>query len=145
MESADQVIVLDETHKDKNSSRRRRAWGQRNSKGLALRKWFRRKFWYTMIAAMDITGFIDSTIDLILRDEVGEDGASGTVDSEQFEGWVENHLCPVLGLFANNEPRSIVIMDNARVHMSDRVRELIEGARAYLLYTAPHSPDLSPN
>ena len=29
----EQVIVIDETHKDKRASRRRRAWGERNSGG----------------------------------------------------------------------------------------------------------------
>ena len=35
-----QVVFIDETHKDRNASRRRRAWGKRNSGGLALKKWF---------------------------------------------------------------------------------------------------------
>ena len=35
-------------------------------------------------------------------------------------------------------------MDNASTHMSWEVVEAIESAGAYLLYTAPYSPDLSP-
>ena len=35
-------------------------------------------------------------------------------------------------------------MDNASTHMRPKVRELINGVGAYLLYTAPYSPDLNP-
>ena len=35
-------------------------------------------------------------------------------------------------------------MDNASTHMSWEVVDAIEGAGAYLLYSAPYSPDLSP-
>ena len=35
-------------------------------------------------------------------------------------------------------------MDNASTHMSEEARESIENAGAYLLYSAPYSPDLSP-
>ena len=39
---------------------------------------------------------------------------------------------------------AIVVMDNASTHMSSEVANLIENAGAYLLYTAPYSPDLNP-
>ena len=48
---AEQVIVIDETHKDKHSSRQRRAWGKRNSGGVALKRWFRSECHYTMVAS----------------------------------------------------------------------------------------------
>ena len=35
-------------------------------------------------------------------------------------------------------------MDNASTHMDSKVAELIRGTGAYLLYTAPYSPDLNP-
>ena len=99
---------------------------------------------YTLIAAMDINGFIPTTLDIVRRDEISEEGAAGTVDSAYFEGWVENFLVPTLGRYELGEKRSIVVMDNATTHMNDRVRQLIHGAGAYLLYTAPYSPDLNP-
>jgi len=66
------------------------------------------------------------------------------VDAERFQEWVSRHLCPFLGRYSENEPNSIVIMDNASTHMSERMKELIESTGAYLLYSAPYSPDLSP-
>lgn len=144
VEHPEQVIVLDETHKDKKASRRRRGWGKRNSGGVHINRWFRDNINYTMIAAMNIDGFIDSTIKLVMRDAISEEGAAGTVDGEGFQDWVREYLVPVLGNYANFETNSIVIMDNASTHMSREVVDLIEETGAYLLYSAPYSPDLSP-
>ena len=51
---------------------------------------------------------------------------------------------PVLGNYSRGEKRSIVVLDNASIHHSKRVVELIEGAGAYIIYSAPYSPDLNP-
>ena len=106
-----------------------------------MRRWFRMNMNYTMIAAMNINGFIGSTIKLIMRDEISDEGAAGTVNGEGFQEWVREYLLPVLGSYANNEDNSIVIMDNASTHMSRKVVRMIEGTGAYLLYSAPYSPD----
>ena len=140
--NANQLVFVDETHKDKQASRRRRAWGRSNSGGIALIRWFKNTIRYTMIAAMDVNGFIDSSIDCVKRNDT--DDEPNTVDSQYFEYWVETFLCPVLGSYANGEPRSIVVMDNAATHMSEKVGQLIRSTGAYLLYTAPYSPDLNP-
>ena len=139
-----QVVFIDETHKDKNSSRRRRAWGRRGSDGVILRRWFRESYRYTMIAALDVCGFVPSSIKIIPRSDDGDKNGRGTVDREAFECWVEEHLVPVLGRYSDGEARSVVVMDNASIHMSEKVHDMIHGAGAYLLYTAPYSPDLNP-
>lgn len=139
-----QLVFVDETHKDRRASRRRRAWGKRNSGGVALKRWFKNTVRYTMIAALDINGFIAETIDCVIRDEISSEGAAGTVNADYFESWVENFLCPTLGNFLKAEPRSIVVMDNASTHMDSRVADMIRATGAYLLYTAPYSPDLNP-
>ena len=77
-----------------------------------------------------------------LQEVVEED--VGTVDRERFEAYVEYDLVPALGHYALNEPNSIVVVDNAKIHTGPRTRELIEGAGARLIYTAPFSPDLNP-
>ena len=95
-----------------------------------------------MIAAMDINGMVDSSIDCVKRS--GNSDQNDTVDCEYFKFWVEHYLCPVLGSFANGEARSIVVMDNAATHMSERIGQLVRGTLAYLLYTVPYSPDSNP-
>lgn len=59
-------------------------------------------------------------------------------DGDVFEAFLEQVLCPQL------HADDVVVMDNLSVHKVDRVRELIEGAGARLLYLPPYSPDLNP-
>ena len=109
--------------------------------GLALQRWFRQNVRYTLLASMDINGFIPSTLEI---NETSEEEAAGTIDSEHFEKWVERYLCPVLGNYENSEAHSIVIMDNASTHLNRQLEDLIEAKGAYLLYIAPYFPDLNP-
>lgn len=59
-------------------------------------------------------------------------------DGDVFEAFLEQVLCPQL------KQDDVVVMDNLSVHKVERVRELIEGAGARLLYLPPYSPDLNP-
>jgi transposase len=65
-------------------------------------------------------------------------GYQCSCDSEVVETWVKNVLLPQL-------PRgSIVVMDNARFHNPQRLKELIENAHCKLIFLPPYSPDLNP-
>ena len=97
VEDMSQIIVIDETHKDKRASKRRQAWGRWNSGGVALRRWYYKEINYIMITAMNIDGLVDETVNLYLRDEISEEGAAGTVDGKTFLNWVNTHLVKVLG------------------------------------------------
>ena len=99
-----------------------------------------------MLAAGDINGFIIESIDVVHRERSARDTCPlrGTTGMERFELWVEEKLCPVLGNWANSEPRSIIVIDNATIHHSERVRGLIMATGAKMIYTAPYSPDLNP-
>jgi transposase len=65
---------------------------------------------------------------------VVEGGTNGAV----FEGYLREMLVPALG------EGDVVVMDNLCVHKSERVREMIEGAGAQVLYLPPYSPDFNP-
>jgi hypothetical protein len=148
VQRADQVLFLDETHKDRNSARRRRFWSVRGQTP------FRDAYFagshgkrYTMMGACDIHGFILEACQIIQREDGSDDqdDSHGTVDRERFILWIKEKLVPVLGRYDKFEPRSIVVLDNASIHHGDdRIKELIEGAGAKLIYTAPYSPDLNP-
>jgi hypothetical protein len=62
----------------------------------------------------------------------------GATDGAAFEAYVKHFLVPTL------EAGRIVVMDNLQVHKMKRVRELVEGAGAEILFLPPYSPDFSP-
>jgi len=66
------------------------------------------------------------------------DGGRGGTNGAVFEGYLREVLVPAL------REGDVVVMDNLSVHKSERVRELIEGAGARLLYLPPYSPDFNP-
>ena len=63
---------------------------------------------------------------------------------QRFLKFVKEDLVPILGSFERSEKRSVVLMDNASVHMLPEVKEAIHNKDAYLMYTPPYSPDLNP-
>ncbi|MCR4623866.1 MAG: IS630 family transposase [Alphaproteobacteria bacterium] len=64
-------------------------------------------------------------------------GYYGTCNSELFLKWVKEMLVP------NLKKNQIVIMDNASIHKSPKIREAIEKAGCSLVYQPPYSPDLN--
>ena len=148
VEHPEMLVFIDETHKDKNASRRRRAWGRRGV-NLELSRRFEDTVRYTLIGVADFNGFVPEACCLVCRD-ISEvefttmEGSVGTATQDRFLKFVKDDLCPILGRFDQCEKRSIVLMDNASVHMLPEVKEAIHARGAYLMYTAPYSPDLNP-
>jgi DDE superfamily endonuclease len=142
------VVFIDESHKDKNAARRRRWWSRRGLTPVRRSTFSgNRATRYTFLAACDINGFILSACDTVRRGNTREEEADptmGTIDSGRFELWVTNKLVPILGSYQNLEARSVVVLDNASIHHSPEVIQLIQGAGATILYMAPYSPDLNP-
>lgn len=62
----------------------------------------------------------------------------GAVDGITFEAFIANKLVPNLWVGA------CVVMDNAKIHLGDKIRELIEKAGAKLIYLSPYSPEFNP-
>jgi transposase len=62
----------------------------------------------------------------------------GATDGAAFETYVKHFLAPTL------RRGQIVVMDNLQVHKMKRVRDLVEGAGAEVLFLPPYSPDFSP-
>ncbi len=80
----------------------------------------------TLLSSMSLCGMGPSM--------VVEGGADGAV----FETYLQEMLLPALG------KAEVVVMDNLSVHKSERVREMIEGTGASLLYLPPYSPEFNP-
>jgi hypothetical protein len=141
------AVFIDESSKGRNASRRRRHWSVRG-KTPFLDTLFTGSHGktYTLLAACDLDGFISEACEVVERESGSEDNdpTRGTIDGERFEMWIEQKLCPVLGSYTLAEPHSVVIMDNASQHHSDRVCELIESTGARIIFLPPYSPDLNP-
>ena len=138
---------MDETHKSELSNRRRKHWNAVNGTQPFYDEFFgSHGERYTFLAAADSRGFIKETCDVIRRErsDADNDLTRGTVGSARFELWVRNKLLPTLGNYVANEKRSIVILDNATIHHSATIKNLIESTGAKVIYTAPFSPDLNP-
>ena len=80
----------------------------------------------TFVAGLTESGFIAPLV------------TDGAMNGSVFEAWVEQSLVPAL------PERAVVVMDNLSSHKGRRVRELLEGAGAEVLYLPPYSPDLNP-
>jgi transposase len=65
----------------------------------------------------------------------------GSTDTRVFEDFIEE-LLPYCGKWPN--PRSILIMDNASFHHSEKIQRLCDDAGVILRYLPPYSPDLNP-
>ena len=61
-----------------------------------------------------------------------------STDSELFNFWLEHLLLPEI------PKNSLIIMDNASFHKSEKTKELVEKFSCRLLFLPPYSPDLNP-
>jgi transposase len=62
----------------------------------------------------------------------------GATDSEAFEAYVEHFLAPSLS------EGQVVVLDGLGAHRTEKVRELVEGVGADLVFLPSYSPDLNP-
>lgn len=65
----------------------------------------------------------------------------GATEGDIFEDFIEQ-LLPHCNPFPN--PRSVVVMDNASFHRTERIEQLCCEAGVKLMYLPPYSPDLNP-
>ena len=144
-----QLVCIDETHKDRNTSRRRRAYGFKRER-IELDGWFTEKVRYTMIGVCNLSGFIKEACHIIRRDDaqvsLTSEGSAGTVDTLAFCKFIEDKLIKtkVLGNYARGDPNSIVVLDNASIHNDPEVKRLIYSQGAIIVMGAPYSPGLNP-
>jgi len=121
---AQRLIFIDETWAKTNMTRLR----GRSPLGERLVAKVPQGHWKTttLIAALDASGLRCSTV------------VDGAVNSDVFEAFVQQVLCPQL------RSGDVVVLDNLSSHKRKRTRELIESAGAQLLFLPPYSPDLNP-
>ncbi|KAK5800950.1 hypothetical protein VI817_003162 [Penicillium citrinum] len=122
------LVFVDESGYDKRVDHRRTGWSPLGMISVQVSK-FHRGQRYQILPAYTQDGVILSRI------------FKGSTDGMFFESFIEQ-LLQHRGRWP--EPKSVLIMDNASFHHSDRVKQLCSDADVRLLYLPPYSPDFNP-
>jgi hypothetical protein len=92
--------------------------------------WHKAPFGYrsnqTLIAGLNSTGIVAPRV------------IPGPLDREAFDTYVESVLAPSL------DPGTVVILDNLRVHKSEKAAKALKERGRWFLFLPPYSPDLNP-
>lgn len=121
-------MFVDESGCDRRVGYRRWGWSPKGSSPVQITKFGRGKRWHILPAyAQD---------GIVLRRVY-----QGSTDSELFEDFIAQlpHHC---GRYP--EPKSVIIMDNASWHHSEKILRLRRDAGVVLEYLPPYSPDFNP-
>ena len=122
------LVFVDESGCDKRVGHRRTGWSPLGVTPTQVSK-FHRGQRYQILPAYTQDGILLSRI------------FKGSTDAIFFESFIEQ-LLQHCGRWP--EPKSVLIMDNASFHHSDRVKQLCSDAEVRLLYLPPYSPDFNP-
>ena len=125
----DQLVFVDETSKDGRHSIRKFARSLKGTPAIVNLPTTRGKR-VSVLAAMTTTGF------------KGYVTTEGTYDRQKFHEGFHQAILPCLNPWPL--PNSIVIMDNAKIHMYPELADLIHSAGALLFYLPPYCPHLNP-
>jgi transposase len=91
---------------------------------------FRRSERWSLLPALTVDGYLSYTI------------FQGSITSEILESFLEFQVLPYCN--SHPAPNSVIVLDNASIHRSARVRQLCERAGVILEYLPPYSPNYNP-
>lgn len=122
------LVYVDESGCDKRIGFRRTGWSPVGTTPIQVSK-FHRDQRYQILPAYTQDGILLSRI------------FQGSTDASFFEDFIEE-LLQHCGKYP--EPKSVLIMDNASFHRSERIEQMCLGKGVKLVYLPPYSPDLNP-
>ncbi|KAG6949691.1 hypothetical protein JG688_00014519, partial [Phytophthora aleatoria] len=125
----EQLLFIDETAKDGRYAYRQYAWSKKYTNAVVKLPFSRGKR-LSILAALDGRGF------------VAWDYTEGTYTRDSYHRAFVEKIIPLLNPWPL--PRSIVVMDNAKIHMYRELEAVIHQTGARLLYLPPYSPQLNP-
>jgi transposase len=122
------LIFVDESGCDRRAGYRRWGWSPKGTSPVQVTKFGRGKRWHILPAyAQD---------GIILRRVY-----QGSTDSDLFEAFIAQ-LLQHCGRFP--EPKSVIVMDNASWHHSEKIQQMCSEAGVILVFLPPYSPDFNP-
>ncbi|KAI2791665.1 hypothetical protein POX_c04532 [Penicillium oxalicum] len=122
------LVYVDESGCDKRIGFRRTGWSPLGVAPVQVSQ-FHRDERYQILPAYAQDGIVLSRV------------FRGATDATLFEDFVDE-LLRHCGRWP--EPKSVLVMDNASFHHSERIGELCAAAGVKLVYLPPYSPDLNP-
>lgn len=125
----DQLVFIDETSKDARSAVRKYAWSKRGTPAVVALPNSRGKR-VSVLASFSTTGFLSWI------------STSGTYDRLSFHEGFMKVVRPFLNPWPL--PHSIVVLDNAKIHMYPELEQEIHQCGALLIYLPPYCPHLNP-
>lgn len=122
------LVDVDESGCDKRAGRRQTGWSPLGLTPVQLSE-FQRGQRYQSLPAYAQDGIVLSRV------------FQGSTDAAVFEDFIEQllHHC---GRWP--APKSVLVMDNASFHHTERVKQMCWDAGVKLVYLPPYSPDLNP-
>jgi transposase len=125
----DQLVFVDETSKDGRSAVRRFAWSKIGTPAIVSLSFSRGKRISTL-AAVSSEGFF------------GWESIEGTFDRIKFHQVMITKILPHLNPYPL--PRSILILDNAKIHMYQELVDSVNSVGAILVLLPPYCPQFNP-
>jgi transposase len=122
------LVYIDESGCDKRIGFRRTGWSPLGVAPVQISR-FHRGQRYQILPAYAQDGIVLSRV------------FQGSTDASVFEEFIEQ-LLQHCGKWP--EPKSVLIMDNASFHHTDRIHQICTDAGVKLIYLPPYSPDLNP-
>ena len=122
------LVYVDESGCDKRVGFRRTGWSPLGVAPVQVSQ-FHRDERYQILPAYAQDGVVLSRV------------FRGSTDAAMFEDFVDQ-LLQHCGKWP--EPKSVLVMDNASFHHSERITQMCVDAGVKLLYLPPYSPDLNP-
>lgn len=125
----EQLVFIDESSKDGRDCLRRLGWSRVNTPAIVHQS-FQRGARVSILAAFDTSGFL------------AWDTTDGTFNRQKFHDVFIRCIVPYIQPWPM--PRSIIVLDNAKIHMYRGLEEVIHKCGARLIYLPPYSPQLNP-
>ena len=125
---SDQYIFVDESGCDERSGQRRTGWSPLGVTLVQVSR-FRREKRYQILPAYTQDGIILVRV------------FQGSTDATVFEEFIEQ-LLPLCNPWP--ERRSALVMDNASIHHTARIKQMCRNVGVKLVYLPLYSPDLNP-
>jgi len=126
----DMVMFTDESAKDARNVGRMKGYSLVGTRCVQRRCFVRGKR-YSILPILTLDGII--AYDII----------EGSVTSDRFVRFLKEMVIPLTNPYPG--PRSVLILDNCRIHHSEEVRHLVEDmAKCKLIFLPPYSPDYNP-